>query len=78
MTNRLARFISQLPEETLSGLTTYRLTQDQMAAQLGTVREVVAHSLRELQRSGAIRVSRRQIEIVDKDILRSWVQFPEE
>ena len=59
VTNRLARLISQLPEEQLTGQTASRLTQDQMAARLGTVREVVARSLRELQRSGAIQVRRR-------------------
>lgn len=76
VTNRLARLISQLPEEQLSGLSPYRLTQDQMAAQLGTVREVVARSLRELERSGAIRASRGQIEILDEEVLKSWVQLP--
>jgi CRP/FNR family transcriptional regulator len=78
VTNRLARLIIQLPEEQLSGLSPYRLTQDQMAAQLGTVREVVARSLRELERSGAIRASRGQIEILDEEVLKSWVQLPGE
>ncbi len=74
VTNRLARLISQLPEEQLSDLASFRITQNQLAAQLGTVREVVARSLSELQRSGAIRVRRRQIEIVDKTVLRNWAQ----
>ncbi len=78
VTNRLARLISQMPEEQLSGLAPYRLTQDQMAAHLGTVREVVARSLRQLERSGAIRVSRGQIEIVDEETLYSWVHLPGE
>lgn len=76
VTHRLARLISQLPEEQLSGLASYRLTQNQLAAQLGTVREVVARSLGELERSGAIKVRRRQIEIVDKTVLKSWAQTP--
>lgn len=74
VTNRLARLISQLPEEQLSGLASYRITQNQLAAQLGTVREVVARSLGELERSGAIKVRRRQIEIVDKTVLKNWTQ----
>ncbi|MGW8250859.1 MAG: helix-turn-helix domain-containing protein [Anaerolineales bacterium] len=77
MTNRLARLISQLSEEQLSGVSAYRLTQDQMAAQLGTVREVVARCLRELERSGAIRASRGQIEILDEALLRSWILIPD-
>lgn len=71
VTNRLARLIRQLPPG-------QRMTQDQMAARLGTVREVVARGLRELQRSGAIRVSRRQIEIVDEAILSEWIQSSDE
>jgi len=76
VTNRLARLISQLPPEQLAGTSSLRVTQDQMAARLGTVREVVARSLRELERSGAIQVSRREIQIVDAEILKEWVQSP--
>lgn len=78
VTNRLARLISQLSEEQLSGQASNRLTQDQMAARLGTVREVVARSLQQLQRSGAIRVDRRQIEILNEDVLKDWAQSPSE
>ena len=74
VTNRLARLISKLPEEQLSGSKSYQITQNQLAAQLGTVREVVARSLSELQRSGAIKVHRKQIEILDEKILRNWAQ----
>lgn len=76
VTNRLARLISQLPEEQLEGQTQQRITQDQLAARLGTVREVVARSLRELERSGAIQVNRRQIQITDPEALSEWVQSP--
>lgn len=76
VTNRLARLISQLPEEQLEGPAQQRITQDQLAARLGTVREVVARSLRELERSGAIQVSRRQIQITDLEALSEWVQSP--
>ena len=73
VTNRLARLIARLPDEQLMGTTDIRLTRDEMAARLGTVREVVARSLRELERSGAIRVSRVKIEIVDQDRLQDWI-----
>jgi CRP/FNR family transcriptional regulator, cyclic AMP receptor protein len=76
VTNRLARLISQLPPEQLSGSSSQRITQDQLAARLGTVREVVARSLRELERSGAIRVSRREIQVIDPGILQEWVHSP--
>jgi CRP-like cAMP-binding protein len=68
VTNRLARLIRQTGQESIS------LPQNQLAAQLGTVREVVARSLRELERSGAIRVKRGQIQVVDADLLRQWAQ----
>lgn len=78
VTNRLARLLSRLPEEQLSGSASQRLTQDQIAARLGTVREVVARALRELQRSGAIRVKRSRIDILDKEILGNWAECPQE
>ncbi len=76
VTNRLARLISQLPAEQLGGQANPHITQDQLAARLGTVREVVARSLRELERSGAIRVQRRQIQVLDESLLRDWSQEP--
>ena len=51
-----------------------RWTQDQLAARLGTVREVVARSLRELERSGAIEVENRRITIIDQSVLDQWAQ----
>lgn len=74
VTNRLARLLNQLPgshdqPECLEGI-----TQDQLAARLGTVREVVARALRDLELSGAIRVKRRQIYILNKKLLENWAQ----
>ena len=76
VTNRLARLIDNLPKEQLSGPSSVRLTRDELAARLGTVREVVTRSLKELERSGAIAVSRTEIEIVDQDRLDTWTQIP--
>jgi len=73
VTNRLARLISRLPPEQLEE---QHITQDQLAARLGTVREVVARSLRDLERSGAIRVERRQIQVLNEQLLRDWGQEP--
>ncbi len=75
ITNRLARLLSQLPEDQL-GPSGQGITQDQLAARLGTAREVVARSLRQLERSGAIRVRRRQIEILDERALHLWAGAP--
>lgn len=74
VTTRLARLISGLPEDQLVGKADIRLTRDELAARLGTVREVVARSLRELERSGAIKVSRKRIEIINGDRLNDWTQ----
>jgi len=76
VTHRLARLIQDMPPEQLSGGAGQRLTQDEMAARLGTVREVVARSLRELERSGAIQVQRRQIRVTDHDRLQEWTLGP--
>jgi CRP/FNR family transcriptional regulator, dissimilatory nitrate respiration regulator len=69
VTHRLARLISEY-----SGETRPHWTQEQLAAQLGTVREVVARSLKELERSGAIRIEDRRIHIADDSVLRQWTQ----
>lgn len=78
VTNRLARLINRLPPERLMGEANIRVTQDQLAAQLGTVREVLARSLRELERSGAIEVKNRQIQVLDQVALKEWAQEPED
>ena len=69
VTHRLARLLNRLPKESLSGEKNARLTQSQLAALLGSVREVVARSLRELERGGAIRVEKRRIYIADREAL---------
>ena len=69
VTHRLARLINNLPEESLSGENNNRLTQDQLAAHLGSVREVIARSLKELEHNGVIRVENRRIYIVDQEKL---------
>jgi len=71
VTHRLARLISELPDETHRGP---HWTQEQLAARLGTVREVVARALKELERSGAIRIEGRKIQIADPDVLQQWTQ----
>ncbi len=70
VTHRLARLISEISMDKSAP----HWTQEQLAARLGTVREVVARSLKELERSGAIKVEDRRIQIVDKEIFEQWMQ----
>lgn len=74
VTTRLARLISRSRIEQQPGQGLDGLTQDQLAARLGTVREVVARSLRELEKSGAIQVNRKQIEVINENRLQEWVE----
>ncbi len=73
VTHRLARLLDELPATEEKEIAVH-WTQEQLAARLGTVREVVARSLRELERSGAIHLEDRRIRIVDRAILRQWCQ----
>lgn len=63
---RLARLLLQRGEAG-SG---ERITQREMAAQLGTVREVLARNLAEFERRGWLRITRGVIEITDAQALR--------
>lgn len=69
VTHRLARLIAELPQEKSAP----HWTQEQLAARLGTVREVVARSMKELERSGAIKVEDRRIHIADHEIFDQWM-----
>ena len=51
-----------------------RLTQQEMAAMVGSVREVVARSLKTLEAEGAIRLERHHIRIMDKNALEAMVE----
>ncbi len=69
VSERLARLLierAEAPEK-------QRITQREMAAQLGTVREVLARTLSQFERRGWIRLHRGVIEIVDLQALRQVV-----
>ena len=51
-----------------------RLTQNDMAAIVGTTREVVNRSLRDMAEKGAIRLNRRSVVIINKDILEKMTE----
>lgn len=68
VTGRLAAFLLQQSEE--SGQLHRRMTQDEIAAHLGTVREMVGRAFRELQEAELIAIDRHRIEILDREGLR--------
>ncbi len=70
VTHRLARLIEELPQDRSAP----HWTQEQLAARLGTVREVVARSLKELERSGAIKIEDRRIQVANRKVFQEWVQ----
>jgi len=68
----LARVAKILYEYVGNGsLSGERLTQQDMAAIAGTVRELVGRSLKTLESSGAIKFDRHRIVITDKDTLKN-------
>jgi len=67
---RLARLLL----ETARASTDHRLTQREMAARLGTVREVVARTLAQFEERGWIKLQRGVIEIVDVAALEALSQ----
>jgi CRP-like cAMP-binding protein len=53
-----------------------RLTQQEMAAMVGSAREVVGRSLKALEEEGVIRLDRHRIVIVNKKALEEMVEAP--
>ena len=66
VTGRLAAFLLQQSDES-SELNRSRWTQDEIAAHLGTVREMVGRAFRELQQAELIAIDRHRIEVLDKE-----------
>ncbi len=72
VTARLARLLRELSPAQLAGDGPERMTQDELAARIGTVREVVSRSLKELESCGVIKVERGRIQILDEEKLIDW------
>ena len=72
VTGRLAAFLLERSDEH-SALSRRTWTQDEIAAHLGTVREMVARAFKELNAAGLIVVDRHRIEIVDREGLAKLV-----
>jgi CRP/FNR family cyclic AMP-dependent transcriptional regulator len=69
VTGRLAAFLLQQTDES-SALSRRRWTQDDIAAHLGTVREMVGRAFKELQEAELIAFDRHRIEILDREGLQ--------
>jgi CRP/FNR family transcriptional regulator len=66
VTGRLAAFLLQQSDER-SQLSRRQWTQDEIAAHLGTVREMVGRAFRELHQAELIAMDRHRIEILDRE-----------
>lgn len=66
---RLAKLLLEEAKEADLGRVPRRLTQTQMAARLGTVREVVTRALQKLENEGIIQIERHRIIILDQEAL---------
>ena len=69
-TGRLARLLLEREKLMHARTKELRVTQQEMASMIGTVREIVSRSLRELEVMGAISLRHNQIIITNRDLLR--------
>lgn len=67
---RLAQILIQASEEQGGGAVHVPLTHEEIAARLGTVREVVSRNLARFQAEGFLQVVKRRVEILDPAALR--------
>src|SRR5262249_52933619 len=51
-----------------------RYTQDELAAMVGSVREVVQRALKTLEHAGLIEMARGQIQVIDVEALDGWAE----
>jgi CRP-like cAMP-binding protein len=73
VTARLAAFLLSHAEGAEEELDRHRWTQEEIAATIGTVREMVGRALRNLEADGLIRFNRHRIEVVDREALESLI-----
>lgn len=73
VTGRVAKLLLEqaVPEGKSSSAP--RLTQDEMAAMVGSVRDVIGRVLRTLEKDGAIRIEGHRILVVNRNLLRNIV-----
>jgi CRP/FNR family transcriptional regulator len=72
VTARVAQFLVRQTEPGHS-LSRRRWTQEEIAAEVGTVREVVGRALHQLSEQGLIRLDRHRIHVLDRDGLQALI-----
>ena len=72
--SRLAKLLLELASGQGGAAAGQQLTQEEMAARVGSVRDVVGRGLRQLEKAGAIRMARNRLLIVDADALRDLAE----
>ncbi|HEU0168287.1 MAG TPA: Crp/Fnr family transcriptional regulator [Chloroflexota bacterium] len=70
VTSRVAKLLLEYAEQPGQDGSRARLTQQDLASMVGSVREVVGRSLGALEREGAIRIERARIIVADREALR--------
>lgn len=73
VTSRLAKLLLELAVSEGKSAPMPRLTQDDMAAMVGSVRDVIGRVLRALEKTGAIRIEGHRILVVNPDLLKKMV-----
>ncbi|NWF56860.1 MAG: Crp/Fnr family transcriptional regulator, partial [Syntrophaceae bacterium] len=71
--NRMARLLLELAVVPGGTVPVPRLTQDEMAARVGSVRDVIGRSLKALEAAGAIRMEGHRIYVIDSGKLKKMV-----
>ena len=79
MRGRLARFLLEHVSTELGGSaggseSTRRWTQDEIAAHVGTVRDMVGRTLRAFVAAGLVRMDRQRIVLLDREGLEAEAQ----
>ncbi len=71
--SRLAKTLLELVVTEQEPSPVRRLTQDEMAAMVGTVRDVVGRALKTLEKAGAIKIEGQRILVVDTELLKGMI-----
>lgn len=71
---RIARLLIAQERCTCERCRTHRLTQQEMAAVVGTAREVVGRTLQDWQDAGIVRIQRGYIEVLNRECLHVFAR----
>ncbi len=76
MDKRLAKFLLRKLEDGTKSDLSISMTHEEIAAELGTAREVVSRLLRDFEKEGAISTGRERIQPIDKALLAKLAAIP--